>query len=66
MLKMNDFVRILTVKDDNSPDAEGRVNSNRKEDGTYWVVNLNMPFMGTTSEYIHESDLMEIKEWRKI
>jgi len=63
MFKHYDYVRILTVEDDEDINAEGRIVSDRNKKGEYWVTNLNMPFMGTISEFIHEDNLMLFKDY---
>lgn len=38
---------------------QGRVNS-IMDDGRYWVTNMNMPFMGTVSDFFEEDELSKV------
>jgi len=38
---------------------QGRVNS-IMDDGRYWVTNMNMPFMGTVSDFFEEEELSKV------
>ncbi len=58
--KENGTVRNLTVKED-SPDRDARIQT-IFEDGRIWVVNLNMPYMGTTSKIYSKEEFDQIFE----
>ena len=53
--EINEIVVIKEYKDCEY-NREGRVNS-IMGDGTYWVVNKNMPFMGTVSDFFTADEL---------
>ncbi len=55
--KVNDHVRILAYPED-SINAYGRVQLVRERgEKRYWVVNMNMPYSGTVSDYFNASEL---------
>ena len=57
--ELNEIV-IIKEYADCEYNREGRVNS-IMEDGTYWVVNTNMPFMGTISDFFTADELEKRK-----
>lgn len=58
MFKVNQFVKIKKYAGDQY-NEEGRINHIR-EDGTYWVTNMNQPFMGSVSDFFTEDELEAI------
>ena len=58
--KENRTVINLTV-DEDSPDRYARIQS-IYPDGGVWVVNLNMPYMGTTSKIYSKEEFDQIFE----
>jgi len=57
--EFNEIVIIKQYKDCEY-NREGRVKQ-VFPDGTYWVANLNMPFMGTVSDIFTADELEKIK-----
>ncbi len=56
-LKVNDRVRILGYAEDGI-NGYGRIQAiDRRRKKKYWVVNGNMPFQGTISDYFSEERL---------
>lgn len=55
MFKVNEIVVIKQYKNDEY-NREGRVKQ-ILGDGTYWVANMNMPFMGNVSDFFKEDEL---------
>lgn len=56
--KVNETVKINKYDGDQYNEV-GRVNS-ITEDGRYWVTNMNMPFMGTVSDFFDEDELSKV------
>lgn len=64
-MKTNDIVRINRYPENNI-NAYGRIQDVRKIAGEiyYWVVNGNMPFSGTISNYFRASEITKVKTRR--
>jgi hypothetical protein len=58
MLKVNDRVRILAYPEEGI-NGYGRIQmiDRRRKKKKYWVVNFNMPFQGSISDYFSEEEL---------
>jgi len=54
--KINEFVKILPFKND-TYNCEGRINQIDITNKRYHVTNMNMPFMGTISDWFEEKEL---------
>lgn len=61
-LSVGDIVRLLPHKGDKFNEY-GKINSDKSDEkGRYWVTNLNMPFMGTISDWFYPEHLEKINE----
>lgn len=56
--KVNEHVRIKGMRM-GSPDEYGRIAFIKGD--RYWVTNMNMPYMGSTNEFMSEDQIEKIK-----
>ena len=57
--EINEHVIIVEYEGDEY-NERGRVQSFNEETGLYWVVNMNMPYMGTVSDWFSAYELRKI------
>lgn len=57
--EINEAVTILQYKDDQY-NREGTINSYNADTKLYWVVNMNMPYLGTVSAMFNENELEKV------
>jgi hypothetical protein len=59
MFKVNEHVRVKGMRM-GSPDEFARI-AYIKEDGVYFVTNMNMPYQGTINQFMTEDKIEKIR-----
>jgi len=59
--EVGQVVKLLLYANDKY-NKHGRIQSYNKEKGMYWVVNMNMPWQGTVSDYFTEYELEALND----